>query len=214
MADPIRAILFDFGGVLLKHADGIDHGAIEAALGLEEKTLWNCLYRESRYLELHVGKCTHDEWIESVRAAAVKRAGGKAQALMEAWQNSERALNWDMVDLVRQLHDSGYRTAIVSNTIPGLDDRLREEDSRYPPGRRLAPLFDARIGSGDLGVAKPDPEIFLHAARSVGAPPQACVFTDDFSKYAAAACELGMHAFHFTGYDQFVQDLLSVGVTV
>ncbi len=72
MAD-VKALFFDFGGVLLQHMDGIDHKAIESRLGLPEKTLYNCLYRESRYLELHVGGCTHDEWIDSVRAAASRR---------------------------------------------------------------------------------------------------------------------------------------------
>ena len=213
MANPhIQAIFFDFGGVLLKHADGIDHPAIEAALGLEEKTLWNCLYRESRYTELHIGRCTHDEWIASVRAAAVRRVGEKAEALMDAWRNSERALNWDMIGLVKSLRGAGYRTGIISNTIPGLDERLREEDSRQPPERRIAPLFDVRVGSGDLGIAKPDAGIFEHAVSLMDVPLEASVFTDDFSKYAEAACALGMHGFHFTGYEQFVQDLRTLGI--
>jgi epoxide hydrolase-like predicted phosphatase len=202
----VKAVFFDFGGVLLKYADGIDHAAIEARLGLPEKTLFNCLYRDSRYFELHVGKCTREEWLESVRAAAVRHAGDKAEELMRAWQNCERPLNEQMVGLVARLRAKGYRTGIISNTIPGLEERLRAE---LP---HLVPLFDVRIGSGDLGVAKPDPEIYLHAVRALGLVPAECVFTDDTRRFAEAARELGMHGFHFTGYDQFVRDLRSVGV--
>ena len=40
------------------------------------------------------------------------------------------------------------------------------------------------------------------------------VFTDDVSAYAAAARDIGMHGFHFTGYQQFAADLRSIGLEV
>ncbi|HEY5638858.1 MAG TPA: HAD-IA family hydrolase, partial [Dehalococcoidia bacterium] len=103
---------------------------------------------------------------------------------------------------------SGYTTGIISNTIPGMEERLRTEMPH------LIPIFDVRIGSGDVGVAKPDPAIFQHALEAAGAEPEASVFTDDVSAYAAAAREIGMHGFHFTGYEQFAADLRSLGVEV
>jgi len=209
----ITTVFFDFGGVLLQHADGIDHKAIEAALGLEERTLFRCLYRDSRYMDLQVGKCTHEEWIASIRAAADQHCPDKAEALMHAWQNAERMLNWDMIGLVGRLRAGGYRTGIISNTIPGLEARLQEADANQPAARQLIPLFDVRVGSGDLGMAKPDAGIYLHAAQALGVQPEAAVFTDDVHKYAMAAREVGMRGFHFTGYEQFVEDLRSVGVS-
>lgn len=190
----IQAVFFDFGGVLLKFMDGIDHKAIEARLGLDERTLMRCLYRESRYMDLQVGKCTHDEWITSVREAIKHHCGEKSEAVMQAWQDAERPLNWDMIRLAGRLKQAGYRTGIISNTIPGMEDRLRELDATQPPERQLIPLFDVRIGSGDLGFAKPDPEIYLHAATSLGLEPQTCVFTDDVATYAEAAQASGCTA--------------------
>src|SRR5574341_608490 len=110
----VKALFFDFGGVLLQHMDGIDHQAIESRLGLPEKTLYNCLYRDSRYLELHVGGCTHEEWVDSVRTAAVTHAGDKAEALMLAWQKAEHPLNAEMMSLVRRLKVLGYKLGIIS----------------------------------------------------------------------------------------------------
>ena len=205
MAD-VKALFFDFGGVLLQHMDGIDHKAIESRLGLPEKTLYNCLYRDSRYFELHVGGCTHDEWVESVRSAAVKHAGDKAEALMLAWQEAEHPLNPDMMALVRGLKARGYLLGIISNTIPGLEERLREGLPEF------IELFDIRIGSGDIGIAKPDEGIFRHALDGLGVAPEESVFTDDVRKYAEAASALGMHGFYFTGYPQFAEDIRSLGV--
>jgi putative hydrolase of the HAD superfamily len=203
----VKALFFDFGGVLLQHMDGIDHEAIESRLGLPEKTLFNCLYRDSRYFELHVGGCTHDEWIDSVRAAAEKHVGSKAGALMQAWQEADHPLNPDMLDLVRALKSRGYLLGIISNTIPGLEERLREGLPEF------IDIFDIRVGSGDIGIAKPDEGIFRHALDGLGVRAEESVFTDDVRKYAQDAREVGMHGFHFTGYRQFAEDIRSIGVS-
>ena len=205
MAD-VKALFFDFGGVLLQHMDGIDHQEIESRLGLPEKTLYNCLYRDSRYFELHVGGCTHDEWVNSVRAAASRHVGDKAEALMAAWQNADHPLNEDMMSLIRGLKARGYKLGIISNTIPELEARLREGLPAF------IELFDIRVGSGDIGIAKPDEGIFLHALDGLGVAADESVFTDDVRKYADAASALGMHGFHFTGYPQFADDIRSIGV--
>jgi HAD superfamily hydrolase (TIGR01509 family) len=200
----IEAIFFDFGGVLLRTFDGVDHDGIEAEFGLEPKTLRHCVYRDSRYLELHVGRCSYDEWIESARAALMKVVGDKADAIVKAYQESPRPLNPDMVALVKRLHGR-YKLGIISNTIPGQEARLREQ---LP----IVDLFDVRVGSGDVGIAKPDAGIFLHAMAAAGVAPERSVFTDDVRQFAEAARSTGMHGFHFTGYGPFVEDLRSVGV--
>ena len=199
----IRAIFFDFGGVLLQTFDGIDHDAIEAEFGLEAKALRKAVYRDSRYLDFQVGKGTYGEWADSIREALLA-VDKQADAIMNAFLQSPRTFNKDMLGLVKRLHGR-YTLGIISNTIPGMEERLRE---RF----ELVDLFDVRVGSGDLGIAKPDAGIFLHATELAGLPPERCVFTDDRAEFAEAARALGMHGFAFTGYERFVEDLRSVGV--
>jgi epoxide hydrolase-like predicted phosphatase len=203
--DEIKAIFFDFGGVLLKTFDGVDHTGIEERFGLEAKSLRLMVYRDSRYTEFQVGGCTYEEWVTSIRAAMDAQVPDRAADVLQAYLESDHELNPEMVGLVRRLHGT-YTLGIISNTIPGMEERLRE---RIPD---LIGLFDVRIGSGDVGMAKPDPAIFHQAAKLAGVAPPQCVFTDDYAKHADAAREVGMQAFHFTGYDQFVQDLQSIGV--
>ncbi len=202
----IEAIFFDFGGVLLQTFDGVDHDAIEAEFGLERKQLRKMVYVESRYMDLQVGKCTLEDWTESVRATLRERLGERASPVFRAYFEAEHKLNPQMLELVQRLQGQ-YTLGIISNTIPGMEDRLRER-----PELDWFSIFDVRIGSGDLGIAKPDPRIFLHAAKSAGAAPSGCVFTDDVRSFADAAREVGMHGFQFIGYEQFVADLQSVGV--
>jgi len=200
----LKAIFFDFGGVLLKTFDGVDHDAIEAEFGLEAKTLRKCAYRDSRYMDFQVGKCTYGEWTDSIREALLKVAGDKTDATMNAFMDSPRVFNQEMLGLVKRLHGR-YTLGIISNTIPGMEERLRE---RF----ELVDLFDVRVGSGDLGIAKPDAGIFLHAMEIAGVAPEQSTFTDDRADFAEAARAVGMHGFHFTEYERFVEDLRSVGV--
>lgn len=208
MPDPdIRAIFFDFGGVILKTFDGVDHAGIEQRFGLEPKSLRLMVYRDSRYADFEVGNCTYDDWVASIRSAMDAQIPDRAADVLQAYFESDQPLNPDMVALVRRLHGN-YTLGIISNNVPGMEDRMQE---RIPD---LIGLFDVRIGSGDVGLAKPDPAIFHHAMEAAGVQPAQSVFTDDYNKHADAARAVGMHAFHFNGYDQFVQDLRSVGVKV
>lgn len=66
---------------------------------------------------------------------------------------------------------SRYRLGVVSNFYGNLDGILRAEG--------LRPLFAVVADSGVLGVEKPAPEIFLHAARALDSAPEDCVMVGD-----------------------------------
>lgn len=50
----------------------------------------------------------------------------------------------------------------------------------------------------DVGSAKPEPDLFLHAAQSMGVPPHRCVVVEDSASGARAAQSAGMRCFGFT----------------
>ena len=77
----------------------------------------------------------------------------------------------EILDTLRALKERGHRLCLVSNA--DVIDIMHWEDSP------LAPLFDEVIFSCQARLMKPDPEIYLLAARRVGCPPQACVFIGD-----------------------------------
>ncbi len=60
---------------------------------------------------------------------------------------------------------------IVSNFYGNLDDLLRAEG--------LRDLFGVVVDSGAIGAQKPDPAVFLHAARALDSRPQDCVMVGD-----------------------------------
>jgi HAD superfamily hydrolase (TIGR01549 family) len=200
----IKAIFFDFGGVILEGFDGVDHDRIEAEFGLEASSLRRWVYRDSRWNDYQIGKCTFEEWTDSIRQAMAPNMGDRTEDLLKRFQEAERLVNHDMVGLIKRLHGR-YTLGIISNTVPGMMERLRRLLD-------FVDLFDIIVGSGDVGIAKPDAGIYLHATELAGVAPKQSVFTDDRADLAEAAREVGMHGFHFTGYERFVEDLRSVGV--
>jgi len=177
----IEAIFFDFGGVILKTFDGADHDLIEKEFGLEPGTLRRCIFEDSRWPESETGGCTVEELMASILEAMKRRVGERAGTILRAYRDADRALNIDMVALAKRLHGR-YKLGIISNTIPGFKEQLR----RWT-GVGIVDLFDVRVGSGDLGIAKPDAGIFLHATKLAGVAPEQSVFTDDRADFAEAA---------------------------
>jgi HAD superfamily hydrolase (TIGR01509 family) len=64
----------------------------------------------------------------------------------------------------------------------------------------LTEYFDGRIFGTELVVhGKPAPDLFLHAARAMAAPPERCLVIEDSDPGIAAARAAGMTAWGFAG---------------
>jgi putative hydrolase of the HAD superfamily len=87
-----------------------------------------------------------------------------------------------MVGVVRRLRRAGPKTALLSNSW-GATGFERE---RFPD------LFDDVIISAEVGLRKPEAEIYLLAARRIGMDPAACVFVDDLEQNVEGARAVGM----------------------
>jgi len=88
-----------------------------------------------------------------------------------------------MIDAVSAARAAGVRTGLVSNSW-GL-----EIYDRAPTD-----LFDATVISGDVGLHKPEPEIYLLACERLGVAPELAVFVDDLRENCAGAERVGMVA--------------------
>ncbi len=73
-----------------------------------------------------------------------------------------------------------------------------------------AELFDAVVLSGEVGVAKPDLEIYQMIARNLGVEPSECVMIDDQPGYCEGAQMAGMQSILFANNEQSMSDLASL----
>jgi putative hydrolase of the HAD superfamily len=89
-----------------------------------------------------------------------------------------------MLDALRRARSQGVRTGLISNSMgSGRYDR-----ASFPA------LFDGVVISGDVGLHKPQPEIFRLGCRRIGLEPADCVFVDDLRENCDGAEAVGMTA--------------------
>jgi epoxide hydrolase-like predicted phosphatase len=95
----------------------------------------------------------------------------------------------DMIALMRRAKESGIRTALLSNSW----------GNNYPEDL-FDGMFDAVVISGQVGMRKPEVQIYHYALDAIGLPAAQCVFIDDLLPNVLAARDLGMVGIHHTDY--------------
>jgi epoxide hydrolase-like predicted phosphatase len=89
-----------------------------------------------------------------------------------------------MLGAVAAARAAGVRTGLISNSWGlGIYDRLDSTE-----------LFDVAVISGEVGLHKPQPEIYLLACERLGVEPTSAVFVDDLRENCAGAEAVGMTA--------------------
>jgi epoxide hydrolase-like predicted phosphatase len=68
-------------------------------------------------------------------------------------------------------------------------------------------LFDGVVISGEVGLHKPQPEIFRLSCERVGLPPQECAFVDDLRENCDGAEAIGMTAILHRGAETTIPEL-------
>lgn len=88
----------------------------------------------------------------------------------------------DMWAVAEQARAAGIRVGLLSNSW----------GTAMYPRQRLEESFDVQVISGEVGLRKPDPEIYELAAELLGLPPTRCAFVDDLDRNVAVAEQVGM----------------------
>ncbi|MGW1029360.1 HAD-IA family hydrolase [Streptomyces sp. NPDC002577] len=71
----------------------------------------------------------------------------------------------------------------------------------------LTDLADVVVNTARIGVAKPDPHVYLIAAERLGTAAERCLFIDDTAANVVAAREAGMAALHYRQIEDLRQAL-------
>jgi putative hydrolase of the HAD superfamily len=102
-----------------------------------------------------------------------------------------------MIDALPRARTAGVKTGLISNSWgSGRYDRDAFDE-----------LFDGVVISGEVGLFKPQPEIFRLGAERVGLGPADCVFVDDLVENCEGAEAVGMTAVLHRGADGTLERL-------
>jgi epoxide hydrolase-like predicted phosphatase len=191
-----RALLVDFGGVLTGNVFS-SFRAFCTGQGLPADALTQLFLEDEEALaELHALELGRlDE--RSFEAALARRLGVEARGLI-AGLFAAAPPDGAMIAAVAAARAAGVRTVLVSNSWgPGIYERA---------GDALRSI-DAVVLSGEVGLRKPDPQIYLLAAERAGLPADRCVLVDDLRTNVAAAARLGMATVLHRGAETTVPQL-------
>ncbi|MET7993999.1 HAD family phosphatase [Amycolatopsis sp. NPDC005232] len=193
----IRAVVFDIGDVLEIAPDlGVDR-RWEARLGLSEGEITR------RLADIWAAGAVGDVTEDDVRDTISSRLGvgqGRADAIMaDIWEQYLGTGNADLIDYVRGLRPR-CRTGILSNSFVGARER---EQAAYG----FEDLVDDIVYSHEVGMSKPDPEIYRLSCTRLGVAPEEMIFLDDLDPNIDAARAVGIHGIRYRDNAQAITEI-------
>jgi len=184
----IKAIIFDFGGVLIDWSPHNlyqsyfpDHPqAIDEFLKEVDFYTWNAKQDQGR------------SFIEAVTELSEKFPHRREliQAYADNWEDSITGEFKGTIEILYELKSKGYPLYGLSNWSAETFPLIKDD---YPFFNK----FDEIILSGEVGLIKPDPEIYHLLLSKISYTANECVFIDDSMANIDAAKDLGLQVLHF-----------------
>ena len=201
----IRAVLWDFGGVLtsspfeafarFERERGYPAGFIRTLNATNpDSNAW------ARFERGQIGVAEFDRLFDAEASAA-----GRSLRGLDVLPLIAGDLRPDMVEALRRCKKQFKTACLTNNFVSASPSAERDPGQRRMDG--LRDLFDLVIESSRLGLRKPDPRFYRHALEALGVRAEECVFLDDLGVNLKPARALGMRTIKVVGSDQALSEL-------
>lgn len=186
----IKAVVLDFGGVLVRTATRSSRIEWENRLGLSDNELDHIVFNSKVAAEATIGKATIDDIWLYVQKHLNLTAEQLEQLIIDFWK--EDFLDHDLIQVLNDLMNS-FTTAILSNIWTGARQFFQ---SNY--GIQEGLTVDKLFLSCEMGLAKPDPKIYMEMATALDVKLGEILFIDDNYDNVFSANALGMKTHQFS----------------
>jgi len=194
---PIKAVLWDLGGVILRTEDWEPRERWEAELGLQSGELHKFVFEGELGRQAALGLSNANEIWRSI-GEQLSLPEDRLERLQDDFWSGDR-IDDHLAAVIRGLRPD-YLTGLLSNAWP--DVRIMLEGTWG-----LADAFDITVLSCEVGLAKPDPRIYQLALDKLGLEPGEVVFLDDFQRNIEGARKIGMQTIWFQDPEQAIEEL-------
>jgi len=203
MLDMIKAVLWDFGGVILTSPfEAFRRYETEHDLPLDfirsvnttdpHNNAWALMERNEVTPE------QFDDLFAAESAALGYKVAGADVLMLLAGDVRPR-----MVALLDRVKAAGFQVACLTNNIGGDSP----DDARSIQIADIMARFDVIVESSKIGVRKPEPRFYEIACELLGVTPNECVFLDDLGINLKPAAAMGMATIKVSSEDQAIADL-------
>jgi putative hydrolase of the HAD superfamily len=183
-------LILDYGEVLSLPQPPESLDAMAGVLGVPVAAFTEA-YWQGRH-EYDCGVAAREYWGRAIASLGLPPPDeAQLAALIACDVASWTEYRGEMWDLVREFRQAGGRAAFLSNGVPEIMARIRED-------RGLDDLFDAVVVSCEVGLAKPDPAIYELTLRRLGTAPEDTLFVDDRVVNTQAAESVGIRTLTFS----------------
>lgn len=197
----IKAVVFDFGGVLVEW---------------DPRRLYRKIFSDESEMESFLKNVCSPEWNLTLdKGKPFKQAVAERIALFPEYADEIRAFDdrWEemrgnaIAENVALLRRLAKRYPVY-----GLTNWSEEKFLQTKPKFDFFNLFNGIVVSGVEKEVKPDPRLFEILLERYGLNANECVFIDDSLPNVETAKKLGFTAFRFATPDKLVADLKAAGV--
>ncbi len=187
----IKKIVFDLGGVFLKlnRDEACKRFYNLGITNIEE--LLDPYLQKGCFLAIEDGRMDKEAF-----ASELSRLAGRTisqEEIMNAYLGFIEEIEAYKFDFVEELRKE-YPIYILSNTNPYIMD-LAESDTFLPSGKKLSDFCERKFASCEMGVVKPNEEIFLQMIQEAELIPKETLFIDDGARNIATAKGLGFQTY-------------------
>lgn len=193
----IKALIFDFDGVIVRTEDYSPRHAWDTRLGLPIGSVERAVHHSDLWIQAQLGRISDAAYWRGVAELLYMRRED-INELRRDYFSGDR-LNYRLVDYVRELRGQGYAVALLANESLQLHERLR--------ALGISDLFDLVLISAQIGVMKPDPTAYRVALHELRVAPREAILIDDSLAHVRGAQAVGMHAVLFRPETNLREDL-------
>jgi putative hydrolase of the HAD superfamily len=194
----IRAIFFDFGGVLMRTEYQAPRQHLAERLNMEYDDLVRLVFDSEGSRQASVGAVTVEQHWDAVMKR-LNRPASEAKGIRDEFFGGD-ILDRTLIELIRSLRKSGkYKTGLISNAWNDLRGFIEKE--------KFDDAFDTMVISSEVGVVKPEAQIFKLALEQVKVPAKEAMFVDDFIENIEGCEKVGMKGFLFRDAETDIEKL-------
>ncbi|MBV8392793.1 MAG: HAD-IA family hydrolase [Alphaproteobacteria bacterium] len=202
-----RAVLWDFGGVILSSPFEAFR-SYEREIGLPEDFIRRLNARNpdtNAWAKMERSDITLAEFVRLFESEALA-AGHK----LDGWrvlQSISGDIRPQMVEALRRCK-ARFRVACITNNMKhGDGPGMARGADRAAQVAEVLSLFEHVVESSKLGLRKPDPRIYRYACELLGVEPEHCIYLDDLGINLKPARALGMRTIKVVDADQAIAEL-------
>jgi HAD superfamily hydrolase (TIGR01509 family) len=186
MGQAIQAIVFDCFGVLATDYWEVFLDSLPASADIEKAREIRRAYDNGLIVKVEFNK-------------QIELATG-SQFIGAEDEDAKIAKNHKLLSYIRDLRLRGYKIGILSNVASNwLRESFLDKDEQA--------LFDDFVLSYEIGLIKPDPQVFKLTANRLKIPITSIALIDDKSAYCQAAQKVGMSTVLYRNFNQCRRDL-------